>query len=88
MAGAQSENVQFKAVESVLDRSSNAPKREIHSAGQQSNYIQINITRGELESMRQAASELGVDVGPVPDIDGPVLIDAATGQVMVDEELQ
>jgi hypothetical protein len=58
--GAKSETVQFKAVESVLDRSSVAPKREIHSSHTvdvEKREIHIHIDAAMLAQLRQGYIE-------------------------------
>jgi hypothetical protein len=91
MENAQSDNVQLKASESILDRASNAPKRQIHQHHDVNRrVIQLTLSGDEIMQMHQAALELGEDM-PLPQIlpDGAtVLLDGETGQVLGDEELQ
>ena len=52
---AKSETVQFKAVESILDRSTIAPKREIHSSRTvdvEQRMIKITLTADDLAQLR------------------------------------
>jgi hypothetical protein len=58
--GVKSETVQFNAVESVLDRSSVAPKREIHSSHTvdvEKREIHIHIDAAMLAQLRQGYIE-------------------------------
>jgi hypothetical protein len=85
MAGAASENLQFKASESIFDRASTSPKRMLHQSPTQTNVMQINITIDELKRMRDSAVAMGEDMPPLPDVAGTVIIDAQTGEIMADE---
>jgi len=58
--GAKSETVQFKAVESILDRSTSAPKREIHSSRTvdvEQRMIKITLTADDLAQLRSGYLE-------------------------------
>jgi transposase len=53
--GAKSETVQFKAVESILDRSTTAPKREIHSShrvDEEKRVIHLTLTAEDIAQLR------------------------------------
>jgi transposase len=71
--GARSETVQLKAVESILDRSTTAPKREIHSSRTvdvEQRVIHIHITPEQMAQLRQGYIEEEpddmIDVTPQP----------------------
>jgi transposase len=71
--GAKSETVQFKAAESILDRSTTAPKREIHSSHSvdvEKREIHIHIDAALMAQLRQGYIEEEpedmIDITPQP----------------------
>ncbi len=90
MRDAGSENVKLKAVESVLDRSSKAPKRVLHAQHDVNRHvIQLTLSGDEIMRMHQAALEMGEDIPLPPLLPGgaTVLLDGETGEVLGDGEL-
>ena len=90
MEGAQSESVQLKASESILDRASNARKRVLHAQHDVNRHvIQLTLSGDEIMRMHQGALELGEDI-PLPQLPpggATVLLDGETGEVLGDGEL-
>ncbi len=85
---AQSETIQLKSSESILDRSSNAPKRVLHAQHDVNRrVIQLTLTADEILRMHQSALALGVELElpTLPPDGASVLIDASSGQVLTDE---
>jgi histone H3/H4 len=69
--GAKSETVQFKAMESVLDRSPSAPKRQIHSApaGDRRPLLVIPITPELVQLAKAAIAEADAVDAEVTELD-------------------
>jgi len=91
MHNASSPSVQFRAVESILDRSTVSPKRQIHSKHEvDKRVVHLHIGGGELKKMHQVLLEdAGADTADVPELpkldkrgELVVAIDPVTGEIL------
>ncbi len=91
MENASSPAVQLRAVESILDRSSISPKRQIHSKHEvDKRVVHLHIGGAELERMHRVLLEdAGVDTADVPELPKldergkyVVEIDPVTGEIL------
>jgi len=86
MQTAESEGVMLKSAESILDRSSLSPKRQIHQKHDvQQNVVVLHATAAWMEEAKEAMFEIGVDVSELSPInpDGETItLDRDTGKMV------
>ena len=82
MQAAESEGIQLKSAESILDRSGVSPKRQIHSQHTEDKSIHISFSVAEINLMKEGMAEIGSPFIAEPcDI---LTIDPDTGELMED----
>ncbi len=91
MEAAESEGIQLKAIENILDRSTQSPKRQIHSKiNLKQNVVVLHATAAWLEEAQAAMLEVGVDASTLLPInpDGETItLDRTTGKMVNDDLL-